>query len=90
MRTRKLILFAMLALLLVSATLIVTATYDMGLWTTNGGGSTSSGGNYIVSGVSGQADVGPLLNGGNYQINGGIFQGTLQTNNVIFLPLITR
>jgi hypothetical protein len=89
MRTRKLVLLAILALLLISATLIITATYGIGLWTTNGGGMTSSGGDYIVSGVSGQAEVGPQHNGGNYQLTGGIFHGALQAE-MLFLPLITR
>jgi hypothetical protein len=89
MRTRKLILLGVLALLLVSATLIISATYNLGPWTTSGGGGTSSGGAYLVSGVAGQAEVGPQLGGGDYVLDGGIYQGSLKVNT-IFLPLTNR
>lgn len=91
MHTRKLILLGLLALLLVSATLIVSATYNLGPWTTNGGGGTSSGGAYLVSGVAGQAEVGPQLSGGDYVLNGGIGLGTRTLKiNTVFLPLTKR
>ena len=38
-----------------------------------GGGGTSSGGNYSVSGTIGQADASSAMSGGNYSVTGGFW-----------------
>ena len=43
-------------------------------WSTiDGGGGTSTGGVYAVSGTIGQPDAGPALSGGPYAVNGGFW-----------------
>lgn len=42
-------------------------------FTTDGGGGTSSGGAYFISGTIGQPDAGPVLSGGNYTLTGGFW-----------------
>lgn len=39
----------------------------------SGGGGTSAGGNYSVTGTIGQPDAGGALNGGNYSVTGGFW-----------------
>lgn len=46
-----------------------------------GGGGTSSGGNYAVSGTIGQADAGGPLTGGNYSLTGGFWSGVTLVQN---------
>ena len=40
-------------------------------FTIDGGGGTSTGGVYSISGTIGQPDAGPVLTGGNYSLVGG-------------------
>lgn len=51
-------------------------SYSIDWFTIDGGGGTSSGGNYTLSGTIGQPDVGSL-NGGNYSLQGGFWPGVL-------------
>lgn len=57
-------------------------------WTADGGGGTSSAGNYSLSGTIGQADAGAMT-GGNYRLAGGFWGGGV-ANLYIYLPLIQR
>jgi hypothetical protein len=43
-------------------------------WTADGGGGTSSGGNYVLSGTMAQPDAG-AMSGGRYAIEGGYWNG---------------
>jgi hypothetical protein len=45
--------------------------YDLSWNTQDGGGGTSSGGPYAITGVIGQPDAGPPLSGGNETLSGG-------------------
>lgn len=86
-------------LLTLSVILILTATalaqtggdYDLSWWTVDGGGGTSSGGLFSLSGTAGQSDAG-LLSGGVYTLGGGFWGGGAVTTPTydIFLPLILR
>lgn len=84
------------ALLLVSLTLLLPAyfasaqTYSIDWFTVDGGGGTSSGGQYTLSGTIGQPDAGKLA-GGNYIVDGGFWGIVLaiQTPGAPFLS-ITR
>ncbi len=44
-------------------------------FTIDGGGGTSTGGVYAVSGTLGQPDAGATLTGGNYSLTGGFWSG---------------
>jgi hypothetical protein len=56
-------------------------------WSVDGGGGTSSGGSFALSGTIGQADAG-VLSGGAYTLTVGFWaEGPL---HLIYLPLILR
>ncbi len=44
-------------------------------YTIDGGGGTSSGGNFTLSGTIGQPDAGPTMSGGNFTLTGGFWVG---------------
>ena len=78
-------------LLLVSAVLAAPQAFDLSRWTVDGGGGTSSGGDYTLSGTIGQPDTSPLMSGGDFTIMGGYWGGgALQAQNQLHLPIITR
>jgi len=47
--------------------------YSIDWFTIDGGGGTSTGGVYSVSGTIGQPDAGPTMSGGNYSVDGGFW-----------------
>ena len=51
------------------------AQYTIPWHTIDGGGGTSSGGGYTLSGTIGQADAGGVLTGGAYTLVGGFWAG---------------
>lgn len=61
--------------------------YDVSWWTIDGGGGTSTGGSYALSGTIGQPEAG-VMNGGSYTLAGG-FWG-LELLRMVYLPLILR
>ena len=48
-------------------------SYSIDWFTIDGGGGTSTGGVYSVSGTIGQPDAGPTMSGGNYSVDGGFW-----------------
>ncbi len=85
----KRLAFALLmvaGLLFASTTITRAQTYDISWHTIAGGGGTSSGGNYSVSGTIGQSDAG-TLSGGNYTLVGGFWGiiAAIQTPGAPFL-----
>jgi hypothetical protein len=48
-------------------------SYSINWYKVAGGGGTSSGGTYSLSGTIGQADAGSTMNGGNYTLTGGFW-----------------
>lgn len=58
------------------------AQLDISWYTIDGGGGTSTGGGYSISGTIGQPDAGVVLTGGMFEINGGFWP----TANVCFCP----
>jgi hypothetical protein len=48
-------------------------SYNIDWFTIDGGGGTSTGGVYSVSGTIGQPDAGATMSGGNYSLNGGFW-----------------
>jgi len=53
---------------------IVNADYSIEWYTIDGGGGTSSGGNYVLTGTIGQPDAG-YHGGGQYELLGGFWVG---------------
>ncbi len=45
-------------------------------YTIDGGGGTSSGGNFTLSGTIGQPDAGPTMSGGSFTLTGGFWAAT--------------
>ena len=85
--------------LLLLAGLIVLATalpllaasggpYDVSWDTLDGGGRTSSGGRYAVSGTVGQPDAGSEMSGGSYAVIGGFWSGFGGAK--IYLPIVLK
>jgi hypothetical protein len=67
------------------------ADYAIAWYTVDGGGGTSTGGNYTLDGTIGQADAGSL-SGGRYTLSGGywIAAASVQLDHFVYLPLILK
>jgi hypothetical protein len=79
-------------LLIMAATALASSggDYEVSFYTIDGGGSTSSGGVYEVTGAIGQHDAGEeAISGGDYALFGGFWSGRFQDFS-IFIPLILR
>jgi len=68
--------------------------YGLSGWTVDGGGGSSSGAGYALTGSIGQPEAGPSLSGGGYTLSGGFWGEPSSSNpgNVqgIYLPVILR
>jgi hypothetical protein len=64
-------------------------SYSIDWFTIDGGGGTSTGGVYSVSGTIGQPDAGATLSGGNYSVDGGFwsFAAVVQTPGAPLLSI---
>jgi len=60
-------------LLLLFATMTQAQPYSINWFTIDGGGGTSTGGVYAVSGTIGQPDAGPTMTNGQYAVTGGFW-----------------
>lgn len=95
MRVKWLILSALLIILITvilsGAASADVLSYSLDWWTVDGGGGTSSGGNYALRGTVGQADAN-VLTGGEYTLSGGFWPGgeTVVDYRYIRLPLILK
>ena len=49
--------------------------FEISWYTIDGGGGTSAGGVYSLSGTIGQPDAGPVMSGGVYSLTGGFWAG---------------
>ena len=65
----------------VAASIVAAADYDLSWFTVDGGGGTSSGGTYELTGTIGQADAtaASAITGGGYALTGGFWSFTFQT-----------
>lgn len=93
---RRLSLLLATALILLAALSVAAAQtddFDLVWHTIDGGGGTSSGGDrFALSGTIGQPDAGQML-GGAYTLQGGFWRATLASgarDNTVYLPLILR
>ena len=66
-------LFLVSFLLSASCVWALKLNYAIDWFTIDGGGGTSAGGAYAVSGTIGQADAGGAMSGGNYSLTGGFW-----------------
>jgi hypothetical protein len=78
-------LFWGLLIFLAIATSSQAQSYEITWWVVGGGGGTSIGGDYTLSGTVGQSDTG-RVSGGSYSIDGG-FWGPL-ASYYLYLPLV--
>jgi len=90
--------FVLSALLIILITVVLSGaasagvlSYSLGWWKVDGGGGTSIGGGYTLSGTLGQADAN-VLTGGEYTLSGGFWPGgeTVVDYRYIHLPLILK
>jgi len=67
---------------------VVNGQYSINWYSVDGGGGTSTGGNYAVSGTIGQPDAG-RLSGGSYTLSGGFWSilGVIQTSGAPWLSV---
>jgi hypothetical protein len=73
-------------LFLVTATIAHAQSYSIDWYKIAGGGGTSTGGTYTVSGTIGQHDAGGPMTGGNYSLTGGFWAliSVVQTAGLLF------
>jgi hypothetical protein len=67
---------AFIAILILAADAAFSASaqsYSINWYKVAGGGGTSTGGNYSVSGTIGQSDASGVMTGGNYSLTGGFW-----------------
>ncbi|MCX6894547.1 MAG: hypothetical protein NTZ16_03385 [Verrucomicrobia bacterium] len=75
-------------LFIASAAALCAQNYSIEWSTIDGGGGTSTGGVYAVSGTIGQPDAGPTMSGGNYSVDGG-FWGVMAVVQTPGAPLLS-
>jgi hypothetical protein len=78
-------LFLLLSLLV--PTISFAQSYSIDWYKISGGGGTSTGGTYQVSGTIGQHDASGAMSGGNYSVTGG-FWSLIQVVQVPGAPLL--
>lgn len=66
--------------------LAAPAGFTLDWWTVDGGGGTSSGGGYTLSGTIGQADAG-TYSGDGYTLYGGFWA---PARSIVYLPIVTE
>ena len=65
--------FGVLAMFLSAVGVALAQTYSIDWFTTDGGGGTSTGAIYSISGTVGQPDAGLAMNSGTYSLTGGFW-----------------
>lgn len=83
--------FTLLAFLLAGGALVLAQAYSIDWSTIDGGGGTSTGGVYAVSGTIGQPEAGPPAYAGGYSLQGGFWSviAAVQTPDAPWLS-VTR
>ena len=83
------VIFALVALLLLTGVVLAQGTPVINRWVIGGGGGTATGGNVSLSSALGQAAGGPS-SGGNVAICAGFWCGEVAPGHKIYLPLVLR
>jgi len=91
MKRIPILLIVTLVLLAPIALAVATDGYDLSWWTADGGGGSSAGGSYSLSGSAGQPDAG-LLTGGSFSLAGGFWGGAavVVPEHLLYLPIVVR
>lgn len=86
------LLFLVVMLTIGGAAYAFANDFNVVWWTVDGGGGTSRGGDYEISGTIGQPDVSELMSGGDYTVVGGFWDGALAppSLNLVYFPLVVR
>lgn len=71
-------LFVLIAITAALADIAGPAGFDLSWNTVDGGGGTSTGGTFDLSGTIGQADAGGPLTGGTFSLTGGFWPGAVK------------
>ena len=90
-------LLALLSLTTAATAVIFVATalaapgagHGLSWWTVDGGGGTTGGSGYTLSGTAGQPDAETLEDGG-YTLSGGFWGGAGPVEYAVYLPLVLR
>ena len=90
-RVRVVGLIAVLGLLAAAAGVAFAQNggYEIDWWTVDGGGGTSEGGDFALSGTVGQADAG-TMSGGDYVLTGGFWGGVNALPYDVYVPLVIK
>ena len=88
-RLRILITLTAVCLLTSSALASSEAAYLLNWYTVDGGGGTSTGGVYSLSGTIGQADAG-VMSGGIYTLAGGFWSALGKIITSLYVPLVRK
>ena len=56
-------------------------SYEIAWYTIDGGGGTSTGGGFELSGTIGQHDAGGPMTGGGFEVTGGFWAGAVETGS---------
>jgi hypothetical protein len=88
---KSLMIACALLLLLLIPLGLAAANPDFSIpwWTVDGGGGTSQGGDFSLSGTAGQPDT-AALQGGDFTLQGGFWAGAAPLETQLFLPSIRR
>jgi hypothetical protein len=92
----KIILLLLVSTVLVSLVTLVSAAptaFSLPWWTLDGGGGTSQGGDFVVSGTIGQSEASHRMSGGGFSLVGGFWGDAAQVvaaGGAIYLPLVVR
>ena len=100
MKSKKVTLFLLVAVLCLTAVATLLAlpeaptSLSITWWSTDGGGNTSRSSSFSLSGTAGQADAGRMT-GGSYSLTGGFWNA--QTGEIgggqtlrVYLPLVRK
>jgi hypothetical protein len=94
MRTKKVIAFCFISLVIVLLGSLYAVKADNGYLLAShviaGGGGSLQAGIYSLSGTTGQAETGPLWQGGIYTLQGGFWQPEGGNGYKFFLPRVTK
>lgn len=86
MRRALIVSIFVVATLLTVTALAAPAGLGLSWWTIDGGGGTSAGGGYTLSGTIGQSDAG-TLSGGAYTLQSGFWD---TPHSVSYIPLVFK
>jgi len=89
-RKRRLLILTLCLATLAASLAYAQGGYDLSWWTADGGGGTSSGGDYALTGTAGQGEVGALMQGGTYGLAGGFWGGAGAAHYALYLPVVMK